>query len=83
MLSHKNIVQNVYGSRERLPVDEHSKAVSFLPLCHIYERMVLYLFMYTGVSIYYAESMETIGDDIRDVQPQVFTRGSKVTGKGL
>lgn len=73
MLSHKNIVQNVYGSRERLPVDEHSKAVSFLPLCHIYERMVLYLFMYTGVSIYYAESMETIGDDIRDVQPQVFT----------
>jgi long-chain acyl-CoA synthetase len=73
MLSHKNIVQNVYGSRERLPVDEDSKAVSFLPLCHIYERMVLYLFMYTGVSIYYAESMETIGDDIRDVQPQVFT----------
>lgn len=73
MLSHNNIVSNVHGSRERLPVDEHSKAVSFLPLCHIYERMVLYLFMYTGVSIYYAESMETIGDNIREVQPQVFT----------
>jgi len=73
MLSHNNIVSNVHGSRERLPVDEHSKAVSFLPLCHIYERMVLYLFMYTGVSIYYAESMDTIGDNIREVQPQVFT----------
>lgn len=73
MLSHNNIVANVHGSRERLPVDENSKAVSFLPLCHIYERMVLYLFMYTGVSIYYAESMETIGDNIREVQPQVFT----------
>lgn len=73
MLSHKNIVSNVYGSRERLPVDEKCKAVSFLPLCHIYERMVLYLFMYTGVSIYYAQSMDTIGDDIRDVQPHVFT----------
>ncbi len=73
MLSHQNIVSNVVGSRERLPVDEHSKAVSFLPLCHIYERMVLYLFMYTGVSIYYAESMDTIGDNIREVQPQVFT----------
>jgi long-chain acyl-CoA synthetase len=73
MLTHRNIVSNVHGSRERLPCDEHSKAVSFLPLCHVYERMVLYLFMYTGVSIYYAESMDTIGDNIREVQPQVFT----------
>ncbi len=73
MLSHNNIVSNVHGSRERLPVDEYSKAVSFLPLCHIYERMVLYLFMFTGVSIYYAESMDTIGENIREVQPQVFT----------
>lgn len=73
MLSHDNIVSNVYASRKRLPVDEYSKAVSFLPLCHIYERMVLYLFMYTGVSIYYAESMDTIGDNIREVQPHVFT----------
>lgn len=73
MLTHRNIVSNVHGSRERLPCDENSTAVSFLPLCHVYERMVLYLFMYTGVSIYYAESMDTIGDNIREVQPQVFT----------
>ncbi len=73
MLSHDNIVSNVIGSRERIPCDENARAVSFLPLCHIYERMILYLFMYTGVSVYYAESMETIGDNIREVQPQVFT----------
>ncbi len=73
MLSHKNITANVSGSRERLPVDSESRALSFLPLCHIYERMVLYLFMYTGVSIYFAESMDTIGDNLREVKPQVFT----------
>lgn len=73
MLSHNNIVSNVIGSRERIPCDENARAVSFLPLCHVYERMVLYLFMYTGVSVYYAESMDTIGDDIRDVKPHVFT----------
>ncbi|GAB4378327.1 MAG: AMP-dependent synthetase/ligase [Salibacteraceae bacterium] len=73
MLSHHNIVSNVYGCLDRLPVDENSKAVSFLPLCHVYERMVLYLFMYRGVSIYFAESMDTIGDNIREVQPEVFT----------
>ncbi len=73
MLSHNNIVSNVIGSRERIPCNENAKAVSFLPLCHIYERMVLYLFMYTGVSVYYAESMDTIGDNIREVKPQVFT----------
>ena len=73
MLTHNNIVSNVIGSRERIPCDENAKAVSFLPLCHVYERMVLYLFMYTGVSVYFAESMDTIGDNIREVQPQVFT----------
>jgi long-chain acyl-CoA synthetase len=73
MLSHHNIVSNVHGSTDRLPVDQYSKAVSFLPLCHIYERMVLYLFMHAGVSIYYAESMDTIGENIREVQPHVFT----------
>jgi len=73
MLSHNNIVSNVIGSRERIPCDENARAVSFLPLCHVYERMVLYLFMYTGVSVYYAESMDTIGDNIRELKPEVFT----------
>jgi len=73
MLSHNNIASNAKASRERLPVNEDAKAVSFLPLCHVYERMLIYLYTYTGVSLYYAESMDTIGDDIRDVQPEVFT----------
>jgi len=73
MLSHKNVASNTIASKKRLPVDTNAKGVSFLPLCHIYERMIIYLYTYTGVSLYFAESMETIGDDIRDVKPQVFT----------
>lgn len=73
MLSHKNVASNAIASKERLPVDSNAKGVSFLPLCHIYERMIIYLYTYTGVSLYFAESMDTIGDDIRDVQPNVFT----------
>ncbi|HKK38843.1 MAG TPA: long-chain fatty acid--CoA ligase [Cryomorphaceae bacterium] len=73
MLSHRNVASNAISSKPRLPVSNDAKGVSFLPLCHIYERMIIYLYTYTGVSLYFAESMETIGDDIRDVQPQVFT----------
>lgn len=73
MLSHMNIVSNVKGCMDRLPVDENSRALSFLPLCHVYERTVTYVYMLAGVSIYYAESMDTIGDNLREVKPQVFT----------
>jgi len=73
MLTHKNLVSNVVASRERLPVSNDSKSLSFLPLCHVYERMVCYLYIYTGTSIYYAESLETIGDNLREVHPNVFT----------
>lgn len=73
MLSHRNLVANSLSSRKRLPCDHNSRALSFLPLCHVYERMVAYMYIYVGVSIYYAESMETIGDDLRDVKPQIFT----------
>lgn len=73
MLSHKNLVSNATDSRERLPITSDSKALSFLPLCHVYERMISYMYMVSGTSIYYAESLETIGDNLREVQPQVFT----------
>ena len=73
MLSHRNLVTNSLSSRKRLPCDHNSTALSFLPLCHVYERMVAYMYIYVGVSIYYAESMETIGDDLRGVKPQIFT----------
>lgn len=73
MLSHKNLVSNAVACRDRLPVDSNSCSLSFLPLCHVYERMVCYLYIYTGTSIYYAESLDTIGDNLREVKPQVFT----------
>ncbi len=73
MLSHQNIASNVIASKERLPVNDSARGVSFLPLCHVYERMLIYLYAYTGVSLYFAESMDTIGADIKDVGPEVFT----------
>lgn len=81
MLSHKNIASNTIASKERLPVDSTARSVSFLPLCHVYERMLSYLYVYTGVSIYFAESLETIGRDIKEVQPQVFTAVPRVLEK--
>ena len=73
MLSHKNILSNVMACKFTIPADNNSKVLSFLPVCHIYERMLHYLYMYLGCSIHFAESMETIGDNIREVQPEVFT----------
>lgn len=73
MLTHKNLVSNSLASRKRLPLGSDSKSLSFLPLCHVYERMISYLYFYTGTSIYYAESLETIGDNLREVKPDVFT----------
>ncbi|MCB0803045.1 MAG: AMP-binding protein, partial [Flavobacteriales bacterium] len=72
MLSHKNLVSNSVTSRDRLPVTSNSKSLSFLPLCHVYERMVTYMYIYVGTSIYYAESLETIGDNLKEVKPDVF-----------
>lgn len=73
MLSHQNLLSNVKDSHPRLPVDSKATALSFLPVCHVYERMLLYLYQYTGVSVYFAESMDTIGDNLREVKPNVFT----------
>ena len=74
MLSHKNIVSDVLMSAERVPFEAgQSKALSFLPVCHIYERMILYLYQYYGVSIYFAESIEKVSDNIKEVQPYVIT----------
>ncbi len=73
MLSHRNIVSNVFCSLPAFPPGNNSKALSFLPLNHIFERMVSYLYMFRGTSIYYAESLETIGDNLKEVQPNLFT----------
>jgi long-chain acyl-CoA synthetase len=73
MLSHKNLVSNFYAVRNLPPLDPQSRVLSFLPLNHVYERMLTYLYMYVGASIYYAESLETIGDNIREIKPHVFS----------
>jgi long-chain acyl-CoA synthetase len=73
MLTHNNLLSNCRSSAAYVPVGPQDKALSFLPLCHIFERMVTYLYMIHGVSIYYAESMETIADNLREVQPSIFT----------
>lgn len=74
MLSHENIVSNALASAHRLPLaDTGMRALSFLPVCHIYERMLMYLYQYKGVSIFFAESLETISDNLKEVKPQVMT----------
>ena len=81
MLSHDNILSNVEASAERLPVDATGRCISFLPLCHIYERMLMYLYLYVGVSIHFQESMDDLGDRIREVKPDVFTAVPRVLEK--
>lgn len=73
MLSHKNILSNVKAAEWIFPVDETSKGLSYLPLCHVYERTVNYILQYKGVSIYYAENMGTIVDNIQEVKPHIMT----------
>ncbi|WP_417602011.1 AMP-dependent synthetase/ligase [Owenweeksia hongkongensis] len=72
MLSHNNLVSNVIDSGPRVPVFKGAKALSFLPVCHVFERMLTYLYIYNGIPIYFAESIEKIGDNIKEVQPEIF-----------
>lgn len=81
MLTHGNIMSNVEGCLPILPVDEHARALSFLPLNHIFERMVTYVYFTAGVSVYYAQSLETIADNLREVQPGIFTTVPRVLEK--
>ncbi|ELI6455615.1 AMP-binding protein [Flavobacterium psychrophilum] len=96
MLSHQNIVSNALDSSNRIPFEEGtSKGLSFLPICHIFERMILYLYQYYGVAIYFGESIEKISDNIKEVKPtvmtvvprllekvydKIYTKGSELTG---
>jgi long-chain acyl-CoA synthetase len=74
MLSHHNLVSNVIDSEKRVPFDYgKSKALSFLPVCHVFERMILYLYQYCGVEIYFAESIEKMSDNLKEIKPNVMT----------
>ncbi|HLW63058.1 MAG TPA: long-chain fatty acid--CoA ligase [Flavobacterium sp.] len=82
LLTHNNIVSNVMGSENRVPFEKGSyTALSFLPCCHIFERMILYLYQYTGVSIHFAESIEKISDNLQEVKPQIMTVVPRVLEK--
>ena len=91
MLTHNNIVSNVLSCAEVISLENgKDKSLSFLPLCHSFERMVSYWFMYKGVGIYYAESLEKIADNLKEVHPTIFTTVprllekvyDKIVGKG-
>ena len=95
MLTHDNIISNFKAAAYIPPFGEEAKAVSYLPLCHVYERMLNYLYHYLGFSIYYAENLGTITDNMKEVQPDIlstvprllekiydklFSTGHKLTG---
>jgi long-chain acyl-CoA synthetase len=73
MLSHNNLVSNILAVEDLPPVSHGARAMSFLPLCHIYERVLTYVYIYLGISIYYAESMEKISDNLKELKPDVFS----------
>jgi len=81
MLSHINFISNVEATVDRLPVGYPHKSLSFLPLCHVLERMVNYLCQYKGIGIHYAESIDTIGENLLEVKPDGFTTVPRVLEK--
>lgn len=72
MLSHQNFMSNVIGTKDLCPFEQSWRALSFLPLNHVYERMLSYLYISRGISVYYAESLETIAANLKEVKPQIF-----------
>lgn len=73
MMSHNNIVSNVIASKERVPSNINDIALSFLPVCHIFERMILYLYQYCGIEIHFAEGLDKISDNLKEVKPNLMT----------
>lgn len=73
MLTHANLISNFWGVSYIPPFGEESKAISYLPLCHVYERMMNYMYQYLGISVYYAENIGTITDNMRETSPEILT----------
>ncbi|GGD24120.1 AMP-dependent synthetase/ligase [Hyunsoonleella pacifica] len=73
MLSHNNIVSNVLSASNRFPLDKNSRALSFLPICHIFERVFTYLYQYRSIETYYAEAIDKIGDNAKEIKPHTMT----------
>jgi long-chain acyl-CoA synthetase len=83
MLTHNNIMSNVMLSKESFPFEDRPdfRVLSFLPLNHILEKMVSYIYMFSGISIYYAESFDTIGVNLREVKPNLFATVPRILEK--
>ncbi len=75
MLTHKNITSNALDSALRLPIKagEKIRVLSFLPICHIYERVLIYIYQYAGATIYFAESIDKIGDNAKEIKPHLMS----------
>jgi long-chain acyl-CoA synthetase len=73
MLSHHNVLSNVMACLPYLPIEQGARVISFLPLNHIFERMITYVYLFSGVTIYYAESLDELGNNLREVKPDMFT----------
>ncbi len=81
MLSHKNIIADVMACEYSTPLDPYDRALTFLPACHAYERTIQYLYVYMGISIYFAQSMEKIGDNLKEIKPHMITAVPRVIEK--
>ncbi|MBB1284435.1 long-chain fatty acid--CoA ligase [Flavisolibacter sp. BT320] len=73
MLSHHNVLSNVMSTLPHFPLTMNTRVISFLPLNHIFERMVTYIFLFAGASIHYAESLDNLGENFKEVKPEMFT----------
>jgi long-chain acyl-CoA synthetase len=74
MLSHGNIVSNVISATKRFPFEDRNQtALSFLPLCHIFERTFIYGYLYNNISVYFAESLDAISENLKEVKPNFMT----------
>jgi long-chain acyl-CoA synthetase len=83
MISHKNMLSNVKACEDIAPFSPSWRALSFLPLNHVYERFLNTMYLYQQVSIYYAENFETIGDNCREIQPQIFVAVPRILERVL
>ena len=81
MLSHQNFISNFMAVIEIIEQNPVKKVMSFLPLCHVYERMLSYMYQYKGMTVYYAESIEALGDNLREVKPEMFCAVPRVLEK--
>lgn len=82
MLSHRNLTSNVLDSAPRVPFEVGTQtALSLLPLCHVFERMLIYLYQYFSVSVYYAESIDAVGENLKEVKPTFLTVVPRVLEK--